>query len=123
MEKENKNLRVPKETKEDYNYDRIRALVSASGVPFATDIFGVLFTKPIEKRRKEFLQSILDKIEELSKNIEKFEPENLQKNEVFLSTLVKSCQSILNEHQKIKIDKRLDILFVLFLYLYLLPIL
>ena len=61
MEKENKNLRVPKETKEDYNYDRIRALVSASGVPFATDIFGVLFTKPIEKRRKEFLQRIFYK--------------------------------------------------------------
>lgn len=69
-----------------------------------TSIFSSLIIPKLEKRREEFLRDVAYWIMKLSKQNENFRPENLVKNELFISTIheVVRCALKTQNNEKLK---------------------
>lgn len=99
-----KNLEVPKET----GKDRIHTLVKTAlgEVPLAggalAEIFSTIIESPFQKRKKEWMQNVVDAIEELKGK--GFSPDDLRDNEQFISAVFYASHLAMKTHQQEKLD-------------------
>jgi hypothetical protein len=100
------DLEKPKAGIGDAAHTAIRAGLST--IPIvggaAKEIFSSIVTPPLVKRRDEWIESIVRKLEELEKIVENFKLENLSKNEVFISAVTYATTIAIRNNQKEKID-------------------
>ncbi|MDF2820212.1 MAG: hypothetical protein K0R15_653 [Clostridiales bacterium] len=89
----------------DYTHAGAKILMSA--IPFvgggAAELFNLVLSSPIEKRRDIWLLSIFNSLEELQKRMNSFKIEELVHNEIFVSTMMKASQLAIRTHQKEKL--------------------
>lgn len=100
------NITPPKE-----NYkDKLHALVKGGlgSIPvagsLAAELFGMIITSPISKRRDEWLLSIVNKIVELEQRESGFDIGTLGNNEEFTSYLLETSQIVIKNHQEEKLS-------------------
>jgi hypothetical protein len=82
------------------------ALISA--VPYvggpAAELFSFLIVPPLQRRRDEWLKSIADGLRELQEKVEGFNMDNLQDNQMFVTTVMHASQAAIRNHQKEKLE-------------------
>lgn len=85
------------------------ALIPVVGGAVA-EVFAAVITPPIEKRRDEWMKSIVDKLRELENKIEDFNIDELPQNELFISALIQASKVVISTHQKEKINSLRNII-------------
>lgn len=98
--------KFPETSKSDYAHAVAKGIISATpvaGGPLSI-LFENIFTTPLDKRKKEWFQSLSDAIEELTKKVEDITPESLSNNEIFISVSMQATQIALRNHQKEKLN-------------------
>jgi hypothetical protein len=99
------NLEVPKESSKDKVHSMIKGAFGA--IPFAggvaSETFGLILSQPITKRRDEWMQAVVDKLNYLEKTCESFKIENLKDNDEFVSFLIEASQIAFKTHQTEKL--------------------
>lgn len=104
MNEEKEHIK-PKPKGSDAIYALVKGAVSA--IPLAggavSELFGLYVASPLQKRQEKWLESLLEKIKELEKKSARFSIENLQKNEVFISSLLQATQIAIRNHQEEKL--------------------
>ncbi|MBU1994990.1 hypothetical protein KKC15_09815 [bacterium] len=98
--------KFPEQSNKDYISSTVKGVVSAipvAGGPLSV-LFETVFSTPLDKRKKEWFQSLADAIEELTKKVDGITPEALSQNEVFISVSMQATQIALRNHQKEKLD-------------------
>ncbi len=95
----------PKKSKADIAHSIVKASVSLVPVvgSSASEIFSLIITSPLEKRRDEWIESIATKLLEIEKKVENFNIDRLSENSEFITTLIYSSQVALRNHQIEKI--------------------
>lgn len=93
-------------SKGDYACAATNAVLSSiSGVgSIASEIFKMVISSPIEKRKKDWMIKIVEELEELQNKVEGFEVNALAENELFTSILNRASQLAISNHQAEKID-------------------
>lgn len=94
----------PKQSKGEKTYEIVKKVVSAT-IPFAgvVEVFlDEVIKPPSQKRLENWITAIVKDIEELKKQFEKFQNENLQNNEDFISTFYQSLDIAKKTHNKEK---------------------
>jgi hypothetical protein len=90
--------------------DVIHALTKAtiSKIPIAgahaAEIFALIVTPPLERRRDEWIESIGEGLKELAQKVEGFKLEDLAENEAFITTVTHATQAAIRNHQKEKLE-------------------
>jgi len=91
---------------EDVGHTVAKAIISA--VPYvggpAAELFSFLIVPPLQRRRDEWMKSIADGLRELQAKVEGFNIENLQDNEMFVTTVMHASQAAIRNHQKEKLE-------------------
>ena len=101
---EHSKLTVPGTSGGDHVHLAARAAISAipgAGGP-TLEIFNALVTPPIEKRRKEWMESVGSALEELQKKDNQL-IERLQKDDTFQSVLLQASWAAVRNHQAEKL--------------------
>lgn len=96
----------PKMSAGDYAYGVVKAAVSAvpvAGGP-ASELLGLIFGPPLEKRRGEWLNELADAIREIQGRVAELTPEKLSQNEAFVTTALHASQIAIRTHQRDKRD-------------------
>ena len=70
----------------------------------ASELFSLVVTPSLEKRRDEWIESIAKTLKALEEKVDGFKIENLQENEAFVSTVVQASLSAIRDHQKDKLE-------------------
>jgi len=99
-------LEKPKKSAGDVIHAIAKAGISAipiAGAP-AAEIFALVVTSPLERRRDEWIESIGDGLKELAQKVEGFKFEDLAKDETFITTLTHASQAAVRNHQKEKLE-------------------
>jgi len=98
--------KFPETSKSDYAYAVAKGIISATPVAGGSlsVLFENIFTTPLDKRKKEWFQSLADAIEKLTKKFEDITPESLSKNKIFISVSMQATQIALRNHQKEKLN-------------------
>ncbi len=98
--------KFPEKSIGDNSHAIVKGIISA--IPMAggslSVIFENIFTTPLDKRKKEWFQSLADAIEELTKKVDDITPESLSKNEIFISVSMQATQIALRNHQQEKLN-------------------
>lgn len=100
-----KDIENPKPSKGDVAHTAIKAAISAVpviGGPGA-EFFSAIIKPPLEKRRNEFFDSIVMRLNELEKR-EVVQIKNLSQNKIFITVIMHATQSAIKNHQKEKLD-------------------
>lgn len=83
------------------------AKIALSLIPFAggaaSEIFALIVSPPLEKRRDAWIQSIGDGLEKLKEKVESLNPESLSQNEAFVTTLLHASRAAISNHQAEKL--------------------
>ncbi|GLB49390.1 hypothetical protein [Neptunitalea lumnitzerae] len=99
------NLEVPKESLTDKAHSIVKGAFGA--IPFAggvaSETFGLILSQPITKRREEWMQAVVDKLNHLEQKSESFTIENLKKNDEFVTFLIEASQIAFKTHQTKKL--------------------
>jgi hypothetical protein len=69
----------------------------------ASELFGIVVTPPLEKRRQSWMQQITRDLDELRNTFENFSWDQLASNEAFLDVFLHASQIALRNHQEEKI--------------------
>ncbi len=85
--------------------DRIHKFLTTlvSPIPYASEIIAEIIKTPLEKRNKEWFQSIADGLIALEKKVDEFKIENLSANETFVTALLDLTPIAIHNHQKEKL--------------------
>ncbi len=83
-------------------WDIAHALVKAAIGGRASELFSLVITPSLEKRRDKWCESVEQKLKDLEDQVEDFKIENLQGNEAFVSTLIQASRLAIANHQKAK---------------------
>lgn len=105
MENPNGGDAPPKRTAGDYVHTLVKAGLSAVqplGGP-AAELFALVIAPPLEKRRDEWLQHLADVVKEIGQRQPGLTPEDLSKNEAFISATLQASQIAMRTHQ---VEKR-----------------
>jgi hypothetical protein len=98
----------PPEKKTGGDVAREVARAAASVVPVAGGPIQVLvenvFQAPLEKRRQQWLAEVAGVITDLQNEIAELTPENLAKNDVFVTVALNAAPIALRNHQREKLD-------------------
>jgi hypothetical protein len=101
---------VPAAYTEDLPQARLPDVVSAL-TPFTgpighflVEIFGSDYQGTLLQRRESWWQSLAEALRELRERVKGLEPENLIKNEVFNTVLIRATVVAAQEHSKVKLD-------------------
>lgn len=70
----------------------------------AAEIFSAIVRSPLDKRRDEWIESIIEALKVLEEKIDDFKIGNLVNNETFVTTLMHTSQVAIRNHQKEKLD-------------------
>lgn len=97
--------KLPKEDLGDYAHTLTKGVLGA--IPFAGSIaseaFGLIVTPPLKKRMDQWLENLYNDIEKLKENSDAYKPENLSKNEQFISTITGAAQIAIKTHNEEKL--------------------
>ena len=99
-------IKKPKQNKEDLAYTIAKVGISilpVVGGP-AAEIFSAVVTPPIVKRRDEWIESLVIRLEEMEERVKGFKLEDLSANEEFISAVSHATVSAARTHQKEKLD-------------------
>ena len=91
---------IPKKSAGDVVHTIIKAAI---GGP-AGEVFNAIIAPPIEKRREEWIQGIVERLRKLENKVEGISIENLQQNESFITSLLEASNSALRTHHKAKLE-------------------
>lgn len=98
--------KFPEKSKGDTAYEVARGVISA--IPSVggslSILFENIFTSPLDKRKKEWFQSLADAIDELTNKVNTITHESLSENEIFISVAMQATQIALRNHQQEKLD-------------------
>lgn len=99
-------MEKPKQTAGDVAIAVARGVIS--GVPIAggvaSEVFNLIVTPPLSRRRDEWIESIVAGLKDLQEKVEGFKIEDLSKNDVFITTVMHASQAAVRNHQKEKLD-------------------
>lgn len=70
----------------------------------AAELFGLIVTPPITKRRDEWIESICHDLRNLEETVQGFKIENLSKDDAFITAVLHATLSAQRAHQKEKLD-------------------
>jgi hypothetical protein len=70
----------------------------------ATELFSLIITPPITKRRDEWVESLGRDLRHLEEKVQGFKIENLAKDDAFITAAMHATQSAIRNHQKEKLD-------------------
>ena len=70
----------------------------------ASELFSLVITPSLEKRRDEWIESIAKGLKELEEQVEGFKIENLKNNDAFVSVVMQASQAAIRTHQKEKLE-------------------
>jgi hypothetical protein len=73
------------------------------GAP-AAELFSLVVTPPLERRRAEWLNAIYGRLKQLESEIQGFNIEALKDNPLFITTVMHATTAALRNHQKEKLD-------------------
>jgi len=73
------------------------------GAP-AAELFSLVITPPLERRRAEWLNAIAERLKELESKVQGFKIEALKDNPLFITTVMHATIVALRNHQKEKLD-------------------
>jgi hypothetical protein len=97
---------VPKASKGDIVHALAKGAISA--VPYvgapAAELFSLVVTPPLERRRAEWLNAIYDRLKNLESQVQGFKIEALMDNPLFITTVIHATTAALRNHQKEKLD-------------------
>lgn len=96
----------PEISKADVAHTLVKAGISSiPGVGgAAAELFALVITPPLDKRRAEWMNSIAEGLESLEGKVEGFRIEDLPKNEAFISTVMHASQAAIRNHQNEKLE-------------------
>lgn len=101
---ENDRYKVPKPNGGDTGYALIRAMLGS--IPHlgavASELFGLIITPSLEKRRIEWMENIAEALQKLLEQ-KTITIENLSQNETFINAILHASRSALMTNQKEKI--------------------
>lgn len=99
------NLEVPKESTKDKAHSIVKGAFGA--IPFAggvaSETFGLILSQPITKRREEWMQAVVDKLNHLEQKSESFKIENLKQSDEFVTFLIEASLIAFKTHQSEKL--------------------
>lgn len=97
---------APKATKGDVAHTAAKAAIAA--IPAiggsAAEFFSLIVSPPISKRRDEWIESIVEGLRNLEKQIDDFSVEGLKDDESFITTVSHATQIALRNHQAEKMN-------------------
>lgn len=92
---------LPKRTAGDYIHTLVKA--GLSGVPLvggsAAELFTLIIAPPLEKRRDDWLRDLADVVDGLRRKQPSLTPEELSKNDAFISAILQASQIAMRTHQ------------------------
>ena len=95
----------PEQNREDKAYAAGRALLST--IPWvggaAVELFQLIVTPPIERRRNDWMKKIGEAVQALERD-KGIKPQELQSNDVFIDTLLQATQIALRTSQQEKLE-------------------
>jgi hypothetical protein len=94
----------PQKSDGDFAHALIKAGISQIpiiGAP-AAEIFKLIITPPIEKRRDDWIESIGNGLKQLAEKYKDFSIESLSQNESFVTTLIHASEEAIKNHQNEK---------------------
>jgi hypothetical protein len=95
-----------KPTKADKSLAIARGVLG--GIPFAgglaSELFNLVITPALTKRRNEWMESIAEGLREMEEKVAGFKIEELSKNEMFITTVMQASQAAVRNHQKEKLE-------------------
>lgn len=97
--------RPPKKTKGDAAHAVVKAIASAvptAGGP-ASILMETVFAPPLERRRQKWFEEVADAISVLQRKVSYLTPENLSKNEMFVTVALEATQVALRNHHEEKL--------------------
>jgi hypothetical protein len=96
---------TPKHERKDYLYTITKAGIGSIPVigAAASELFSMLITSPLENRRMQWMQKVEKRLR-LLENDQQISIEKLQKNQVFIDTVMQASQAAIRTHQKEKLD-------------------
>ena len=100
-----KPLTMKKETKQDIAYGVTKAILGS--IPYAgaaaSELFQLLVTPPLEKRRNEWMIEVGEKLKQLEQK-EEIDFNKLAENEIFIDVVLQTSQLALRTSEKEKIQ-------------------
>ena len=101
MEKAHGENEPPQRTRGDFVHTLVKAGLSAVPVVggSAAEVFALIIAPPLEKRRDEWLQELADIVNELERRQPSVTPEELSKNDAFISATLQASQIAMRTHQ------------------------
>lgn len=100
------NLEQPKINRNDIAYTVIKSVLSS--VPIvggsSAEIFAAIIVPPIEKRKEQWINNIVKKLQEIEEKLENFKVENLAQNEIFITTLLQATSIAIRNHHREKLE-------------------
>lgn len=98
--------REPKQTAGDAGLALVRGVLGAVPIVGATaaEIFNLVISPPLTKRRDEWVNSIAEGLNELQEKVDGFKLEDLSNNESFVTTVLHASQAAVRNHQKEKLE-------------------
>jgi hypothetical protein len=129
-DEENDALTIPKTDKKDVGHALVRAI--ASNVPIlgaaAVELFNLVITPSLEKRRANWMNTVAERLKELEKKVSGFSVESLRENESFITVVTQATtialrnnhaeklavlqNGVVNTALKIDIDESLQLMFL-----------
>lgn len=96
--------KIPKQNAKDVAHSMVKAGFSRIPVAgwAASELFSLVITPSLEKRRNEWLESLAKKLKELEGKVEDFKIESLRENESFISTLIQASRVAIANHHRVK---------------------
>lgn len=96
---------APKTTKADVVHTAAKAAIAA--VPLvggsAAELFSLIITPPLSKRRDEWIESIVEGLKNLEDRLDGFSVENLKDDDSFTTTVLYASQIAVRNHQEEKL--------------------
>ena len=96
----------PQTNRSDFVHTGAKAVLSAIpiiGGP-ASELFSLVVTPSLSKRRDEWIESIAKGLKELEEHVESFTIENLRENDSFVSAVMYASAVAIRNHQKEKLE-------------------
>ncbi len=80
-------------------------IIAFSPVPFIPEIISEIVKHPVEQRYKEWFQSLAEGLTALRKEFDDLSPENLSKNERFITAVMQLTRTAIDNHEKDRHEK------------------
>jgi len=94
----------PKKSASDLAHSVVKASLGAMTMGMGAELFNMVITPAVERRRDEWVESIEQGLKILESKMEGFNLDDLSNNDVFISTILQATQAAIRNHQKEKLD-------------------